>query len=269
MTGSIVIKHGKPVLITGSPGGSRIISTVLQVIVNTIDFNRPIDATVSAPRLHHQWLPDVVATEPGFALDTLQALQARGHTISPGPPSTSANSILVTPVNYPRIYDIAEEMKATLHYEKPVYIFVFEHGSFNAFMRKFFFRRAIFLNSEILNAGVSDDEVRWLIGRFIGYWYARRRFGLFGWLIRVAERFVVFNFFILPYERAMVYTGYRLALAIDDTGLRVQCCHRDPTGLCVSSLRARAAHPARPRARRRAHRGSRGSPGRCGSGTCD
>jgi gamma-glutamyltranspeptidase/glutathione hydrolase len=100
MSPTIVLKRGQPVLITGSPGGSRIISTVLQVIVNTLDFNRPIDAAVSAPRLHHQWLPDVVATEPGFAPDTLQALQARGHTIAPGPPSTAANSILVTPNGY-------------------------------------------------------------------------------------------------------------------------------------------------------------------------
>ena len=123
------------------------------------------------------------------------------------------NSILVTPVNYPRMHDIAEEMKTVLNYRKPVYIFVYQEGFFNAFMRKFFFRRAIFLNSDVLNTGVSDDEVRWLIGRFVGYWYARRRFGLFGWLIRVAERFLIFNFFILPYERAMVYTGDRLALA--------------------------------------------------------
>jgi hypothetical protein len=123
------------------------------------------------------------------------------------------NSILVTPVNYPRIHGIAEEMKTVLNYRKPVYIFVYQEEFFNAFMRKFFFRRAIFLNSDVLNTGVSDDEVRWLIGRFVGYWYARRRFGFFGWLIRVAERFVVFNFFILPYERAMVYTGDRLALA--------------------------------------------------------
>jgi Sel1 repeat len=123
------------------------------------------------------------------------------------------NSILVTPVNYPRIHDIAEEMKTVLNYQKPVYIFVYQEEFFNAFMRKFFFRRAIFLNSDVLNTGVSDDEVRWLIGRFFGYWYARRRFGFFGWLIRVAERFVIFNFFILPYERGTVYTGDRLALA--------------------------------------------------------
>jgi gamma-glutamyltranspeptidase/glutathione hydrolase len=88
------------VLVTGSPGGSRIISAVLQVIVNSIDFNMPIDRAVSAPRLHHQWMPDVVDVEPGFAPETLMALQARGHAINPRRPSTSANSLAVTPQGY-------------------------------------------------------------------------------------------------------------------------------------------------------------------------
>ena len=83
MSPTIVLKDGKPVLVTGSPGGSRIISAVLQVIVNSIDFNMPIDRAVSAPRLHHQWLPDVVDVEPGFAPETLTALQARGHSDQP------------------------------------------------------------------------------------------------------------------------------------------------------------------------------------------
>ena len=66
MTPTIVLKDGKPVLITGSPGGSRIITAVLQVIVNAIDFGMPIDEAVTAPRLHHQWQPDEVMVEPGF-----------------------------------------------------------------------------------------------------------------------------------------------------------------------------------------------------------
>ena len=66
MTPTIVLKDGKPFLVTGSPGGSRIISAVLQVIVNVIDFHMPIDEAVSAPRLHHQWQPDQVFAEPDF-----------------------------------------------------------------------------------------------------------------------------------------------------------------------------------------------------------
>ena len=100
MTPTIVLKDGKPFLITGSPGGSRIISAVLQVIVNTIDFHMPIDKAVTAPRLHHQWQPDEVFAEPGFSPDLLDALKARGHTIVAARPVTSANSIAVTPDGY-------------------------------------------------------------------------------------------------------------------------------------------------------------------------
>jgi hypothetical protein len=124
-----------------------------------------------------------------------------------------ANSILVSDVNYPRVNALAAELKAKLGYSKPIYIFVFEQGSFNAYMAYFFFRRAIFLTSELLATGVSDDEVRWIVGRFVGYLRARRQAGVLGWVIRAAEHLLIFNLFILPYERAMVYTGDRLALA--------------------------------------------------------
>src|SRR5664279_5136147 len=97
MTPTIVLKDGKPVLVTGSPGGSRIISAVLQVITNVIDFHMPIDKAVTAPRLHHQWQPDEVFAEPGFAPDVLDALKTRGHSIVATEPHTSANSIQVTP----------------------------------------------------------------------------------------------------------------------------------------------------------------------------
>jgi gamma-glutamyltranspeptidase/glutathione hydrolase len=97
MTPTIVLKDGKPFLVTGSPGGSRIITTVLQVITNVIDFHMAVDQAVSAPRLHHQWQPDETFVEPGFAPDILDALQARGHMIVPTEPYSSANSIAVTP----------------------------------------------------------------------------------------------------------------------------------------------------------------------------
>ena len=93
MAPTIVLKDGKPFLITGSPGGSRIISAVLQVIVNAIDFHMPIAAAVTAPRLHHQWQPEQVFAEPDFAPDLLDALRARGHDVVATRPATSANSI--------------------------------------------------------------------------------------------------------------------------------------------------------------------------------
>jgi len=97
MTPVIVLKGGKPVLITGSPGGSRIITAVLQVISDVIDLHMPLAQAVSMPRLHHQWEPDKVYVEPGFAPAVLEALQARGHVIEPTALHTAANSIAVIP----------------------------------------------------------------------------------------------------------------------------------------------------------------------------
>jgi gamma-glutamyltranspeptidase/glutathione hydrolase len=97
MAPAIVLNDGKPVLVTGSPGGSRIISTVLQVIVNVLDYNMDVAAAVAAPRLHHQWLPDEVRIERGFADETLAALKAMGHVIVVPLGQTSANTIAVTP----------------------------------------------------------------------------------------------------------------------------------------------------------------------------
>jgi hypothetical protein len=123
------------------------------------------------------------------------------------------NRIVVSELNFPAIHAIAEDLKAKIGYHGKVYIFVYENKSFNIALSHVFFRHAIFLNSEMLVAGVGEDEVKWLIGRFIGYLRARKQDGFFGMLIRAASHLLVFNIFLLPYERAMVYTGDRLALA--------------------------------------------------------
>jgi gamma-glutamyltranspeptidase/glutathione hydrolase len=96
MSPTIVLKDGKPVLVTGSPGGSRIISAVLQVIVNVLDYGMDVAAAVAAPRLHHQWLPDEVRIERGFADEAITALKAKGHHVVEPLGQTSANSIAVT-----------------------------------------------------------------------------------------------------------------------------------------------------------------------------
>jgi gamma-glutamyltranspeptidase/glutathione hydrolase len=100
MTPTIFLKDGKPFLITGSPGGSRIISTVLQIIVNVIDFNLAVDQAVSAPRVHHQWQPDELFVEPGISPEILEGLVKRGYKVTPNPPQTSANSIEITADGY-------------------------------------------------------------------------------------------------------------------------------------------------------------------------
>ncbi|POR43778.1 gamma-glutamyltransferase [Methylobacterium sp. V23] len=95
MTPAFVFRDGRLVLVTGSPGGSRIISTVLQVIVNVLDFRMNLAEAVAAPRIHHQWQPDVLMAEEGLSPDTLALLRARGHTVRVGATSGSANSVQV------------------------------------------------------------------------------------------------------------------------------------------------------------------------------
>ena len=83
MSPTIVFRAGKPWLITGAAGGSRIISTVLQNIVNAIDLDLGPAASVAMPRIHHQWQPDILRTEPGLSAVTQTGLQQRGHVIAP------------------------------------------------------------------------------------------------------------------------------------------------------------------------------------------
>jgi len=97
MTPTMVFKDGRLMLVTGAPGGSRIITTVLQVILNVVDFHMNIAQAVAAPRVHHQWLPDEVVAENGSAAETISGLVARGHKVRTGPTSGSAHSIVVTP----------------------------------------------------------------------------------------------------------------------------------------------------------------------------
>ncbi|HZO47487.1 MAG TPA: gamma-glutamyltransferase [Xanthobacteraceae bacterium] len=101
MTPTIVTKNGRPLIVTGSPGGSRIITSVLQVVVNVIDRNMDAAAAVSAPRIHHQWSPDSLIVEQGLPNDVVTALEGRGHKIDRRPyGGTSANTILVTPLGF-------------------------------------------------------------------------------------------------------------------------------------------------------------------------
>ncbi len=97
MTPTIVLKDGKPFLVTGSPGGSFIINVVLQIVSNVIDRGMDIASAVSAPRVHDQWMPDRVTAELTLPTDLVAALQARGENVVVRPLTTSANSILVTP----------------------------------------------------------------------------------------------------------------------------------------------------------------------------
>ncbi len=81
MTPTVVTKEGKLVLVLGSPGSGRIITAVMETILNMLDYKMNAQQAVDAPRFHHQWLPDELRVEPGFSPDTLAILRARGHNL--------------------------------------------------------------------------------------------------------------------------------------------------------------------------------------------
>jgi gamma-glutamyltranspeptidase/glutathione hydrolase len=97
MSPTIVEKDGKLWLVTGSPGGSRIITTVVQILVNTIDFKDNIAEATHGPRFHQQWTPDELRMEKGFSPDTLQLLRAKGQHVSVQPVMGSTQSIMMMP----------------------------------------------------------------------------------------------------------------------------------------------------------------------------
>ncbi|WP_277811993.1 gamma-glutamyltransferase [Chromohalobacter canadensis] len=100
MTPTIVKKDGKNFLITGSPGGSRIITTTLQVVMNVIDHDMNVQSAVSVPRIHHQWLPDEIRIEEGISPDTIGLLEAMGHTVSQQDAMGAAQSVLIEDGHY-------------------------------------------------------------------------------------------------------------------------------------------------------------------------
>ncbi len=95
MSPTIVKKDGKNFLVTGSPGGSRIITTTLQVIMNVIDHGLNIKSAVSAPRVHHQWLPDEIRIEEGISPDTINMLEEMGHTVKQKSSMGAIQSIMI------------------------------------------------------------------------------------------------------------------------------------------------------------------------------
>ncbi len=81
MTPTIVLRRGQFYFALGSPGGPTIINTVIETLVNVLDFKMNIQQAVDFPRFHHQWLPDELRIEPGFSPDTMAILEARGHKL--------------------------------------------------------------------------------------------------------------------------------------------------------------------------------------------
>ncbi len=96
MSPTIVTKDGKPVMVVGTPGGSRIITAVLQTMINAIDFDMTVQEAVDAPRIHQQWLPDVTNVEP-YALspDTKRLLEGMGHKLGAPHPANHLAAIII------------------------------------------------------------------------------------------------------------------------------------------------------------------------------
>jgi gamma-glutamyltranspeptidase/glutathione hydrolase len=100
MAPTIVLKDGKVVLVVGTPGGARIITTVLEILVAVIDHQIPLQEAVDAPRFHHQWLPDTLQVEPGaLSPPVIAALEAMGHKVVPLEPWTAGNAAEVIGVS--------------------------------------------------------------------------------------------------------------------------------------------------------------------------
>ncbi len=112
MSPTLVFKDSKPYIVTGSPGGSRIITTVTQVISNVIDHDMNIAEATHAPRIHDQWLPDEIRIEKALNIDTVKKLESMGHKVNPQAAMGSTQSIMITPNGVygssdPRIVDAA------------------------------------------------------------------------------------------------------------------------------------------------------------------
>ena len=94
MTPTIIFKNNEPYLAFGSPGGSRIITTVLQVALNVMDHEMNVAQAVHSPRMHHQWLPEILMIEKGFGSDTENLLKQKGYKLYPSSTMGSVQAIM-------------------------------------------------------------------------------------------------------------------------------------------------------------------------------
>ena len=94
MTPTIIFKNDEPYMVFGSPGGSRIITTVLQVALNVMDHDMNIAQAVHSPRIHHQWLPEILMIENGFGPDTERLLTEKGYKLYPSSTMGSVQAIM-------------------------------------------------------------------------------------------------------------------------------------------------------------------------------
>ena len=96
MTPTILTRDGRLFMVLGAPGGSHIISNVLQVMVNVLDFGMNVQDAIDWPRVHHQWLPDKLEAEQGVSPDTVRILEQYGHTVDAHGDSALVDAIVIS-----------------------------------------------------------------------------------------------------------------------------------------------------------------------------
>ena len=116
MSPTFVLKDGKPFLVTGSPGGSRIITTTLQTILNVIDHDMNVAEAAITPRIHHQWAPDQLRVEKGLSADTIRILQDKGQKVSVQPAMGRTQTIQIRPDGFDGYSDPRNPDGRTLGY---------------------------------------------------------------------------------------------------------------------------------------------------------
>jgi gamma-glutamyltranspeptidase/glutathione hydrolase len=98
MSPTLLMKGDQVVMVVGSPGGPRIITSTLQTILNVVDYGMSVQAAVDAPRFHHQWLPDVISMEAGAFTPAVQRqLTQMGYHLSPEKPWSAVEAIYIDP----------------------------------------------------------------------------------------------------------------------------------------------------------------------------
>ena len=129
-----------------------------------------------------------------------------------------ANAVKVSDKNFPEINNVLNEVLYTLDYDKAVDVYIVEEGTVNAFLYKFFETKFIVLNSELVEDMLAHDsllQAKWVIARFVGGLKAKHyRLTLLRILIDSIEKIKIFNLFLLPYERAVNYSGDQIGLAV-------------------------------------------------------
>ena len=129
-----------------------------------------------------------------------------------------ANSVLVSEVSFPEVFNVYLDVKKILNYDGDVKIFIVEAGTINAFIAKFFNTKFIILNSGLVKGMIKNEDIiqmKWIIARFIGALKAKHlRLTLLKAIINSIEQIKIFNLFILPYERAIQYSGDQIGLVV-------------------------------------------------------